>query len=197
MPTNGLQLSAQSVVSLLARIFGPSFYDGPRFGRGGLIHEELAAGPQPEPWRAVMLNPQPLPPRERMALALADAHIQEVLNLDRIGTLFGADVAQRAVERGFGIVSELDDLCPRWPRWPGSWPPPPPPPFGHGEQMTPTELFMFGARFLAASELASQERLKGALAALGEKALGLSMQTDKTLGASMQTAQTLTLSMQT
>ena len=175
---DGLQLSARSVVSLLARIFGPSFYDGPRFGGGdpGWRNRlEIVGGPQPEPWRAVMLNPQPLPPRELYALALADGHIQELLNLDRVGALFGGDVTERALGRSLQLVAEIDDLCPRWPHWPKGWPPPPPPPWER-EEMTATELFVFGSRFLAASELVEQEKLQEALTALGEKALGLSVQ---------------------
>jgi hypothetical protein len=176
--SNGLQLSARSVASLLASIFGPSFYDGPRFGGGdpgrrNLI--DLVSGPLPEPWREVMLNPQPLPPKELHVLALADAHIQEFLALDRIGTLLGGDVAERAQERALRVAAEIDELCPRWPRWPRVWPPPPPPPFGDREQMTRTELFVFGARFLAASELMEQGKLQAAVSQLGEKALKLSM----------------------
>ncbi len=107
MAGDGLQLSARAVVSLLARIFGPSFYDLPRFGRGDLGPRGLVdfvsgphpepwhlSGPQPDPWRLVVSggNPVPwrLPPREFRALTLADAHIQEVLALDRIGPLWGA-----------------------------------------------------------------------------------------------------------
>jgi hypothetical protein len=173
-----MQLSARSVVSLLARIFGPSFYDGPRFGRGdlgrhGLI--DLVSGPSPDPWRAVMLNPQPLPPRELHALTLADSHIQEVLTLDRIGTLLGGESTKRTLDRALRLVADIDEICPRWPHWPKGWPPPPPPPWQRDEQMTLTELFVFGARFLAASELVEQGKLKDALAGLGEKALGLSM----------------------
>src|ERR1700754_3794559 len=62
----GLQLSARFVASILARIYGPSIYDTPRLGGGGplryLILDPIA-GPRPEPWREVALNPQPLPPR--------------------------------------------------------------------------------------------------------------------------------------
>jgi len=65
-------------------------------------------------------------------------------------------------------------LCPRWPPWPKRWPPPPPPPWER-EEMTATQLFVFGARFLAAAELMEQGRLQEALTGLGEKALGLSM----------------------
>src|SRR4051812_4756961 len=116
-----------------------------------------------------MLNPQPLPPRELYALALADAHIRELQTHDRMATLLGGRAAERALERSVRLVAEIEELCPpRWPRWPKVWPPPPPPPWSR-EEMTPTESFVFGARMLAAAELMEQERLQEALAGLGEK----------------------------
>ena len=175
---DGLQLSARSVASLLARIFGPSIYDVPRFGGGDPFRRdlsELVSGPHPEPWREVMLNPQPLPPREAYALALADSHIRELLALDRMGTLLGGEVAERTLDLSLRNVSEIDEICPRWPRWPKGWPPPPSPPWER-EEMSPTQLFVLGSRFLAASELVEQARLQEALTGLGEKALNLSMQ---------------------
>lgn len=188
--TDGLQLSARSTARLLAQIFGPAIYDVPPFGGGDPFRRarlDLVGGPRPEPWRAgsfpvpwreVMLNPQPLPPQELSALALADVHIHEVLGLDRLGALLGGEVAERTLDRSLRLVAEIDELCPRWPRWPKGWPtgwPPPPPPPRPDEEMTVTELFVFGSRFLAASELAEQGPLQDALAGLGEKALGLSM----------------------
>ena len=177
-----LQLSAHMVASLLAHIFGPSWYDGPHYG--GVDLGSIAAGPRPEPWRvagplpdpwaAVMLNPQPLPPRVRYALTLADTHILEVVTLDRMATMFGGEVAANAVERAARLIADDDELCPRWPHWPKLWPPPPPPPWQDGE-MRPTELFVFGTRFLAATEVLEQGRLQEAASSLGAKALDLSM----------------------
>ena len=186
----GLQLSARTVASLLAQIFGPSIYDLPRFGGGDpsrLDLGDLVSGPHPEPWQTVMLNPQPLPPRESYALALADAHIRELLSLDSIGTLLGRQVAERAQDRSVRSVTELIDICPEWPRWPKGWPkrwPPPPPPPWPYEVMTPTTLLVYGSRFLAASEIVEEEQLREALTDLGTKALTLSME-----GAGDQVAQ--------
>lgn len=176
--SRNLQISARSLVSLLASIFGPSFYDLPRFGRGDLGRRgllDLISGPQPDPWRAVALNPQPLPPKALYALALADAHIEEVLGLDRVGALLGGEVAERGQDWALRLIADLDELCPRWPKWPRVWPPPPPPPVWENEEMTSTELLLYGTRLLAASELLQQERLQGALADLGERALDLSL----------------------
>ncbi len=91
---DGMQVSARSVANMLARVFGPSFYDAlyPHFDRGNLDRHklfDLVGGPRPEPWHVVMLNPQPLPPKELYALALADAHIHELLALDRAGEMLG------------------------------------------------------------------------------------------------------------
>lgn len=173
-----LMISAHSVASLLAHAFGPSFYDGPWFDHGDPSWHraalDLVGGPRPEPWRAVALNPQPLPPGPRHAMALADAHIQEVLALDRAASLLGEESSSRAQDRMVQQILEVDELCPRWPNWPKRWPPPPPPPWQRDE-MNPAELFLFGARFLAASELLDQGRLQDALGRLGEKAIGLSV----------------------
>jgi len=182
-----LQLSARSVASILAHVFGPSYYDGPRFGDGDPVGPRnvytVATGPFPDPWRAVALNPQPLPPRERYALALADAHIQEVLSLDRMASVFGGEVSEHALQRSVKMLDDVEGICPKWPRWPRHWPPPPPPPFSHDDIMTSTELFVFGVRLLAASDVAEQGRLRESFTRLGEKALGLSMQGARELAA--------------
>ena len=172
----GMQLSARFVASILARIYGPSIYDTPRFGGGGPLRShlvDLVAGPHPDPWREVALNPQPLPPRAVYTLALADAYVQQIVQLDRAAVLHGEDVSQRAVERAFRLVADVDEICPRWPRWPKTWPPPPPPPWSR-ETMTETELFVFGTRILAAAEVLEHGQLQEGLAGLGERVIGLS-----------------------
>jgi hypothetical protein len=177
MNHSGTQISARFVADLLAKIFGPSFYDGPRYGVGPLDQLVLGASQQVSDRRsAVMLNPQPLPPRAMLAMNLADAHIQEVLSLDRVGSLMGEEVAERAVNRALRLVEDVDEICPRWPRWPKVWPPPPPPWWDLGDEMTSPELFLFGTRFIAAAGQVSEEKLQDALARLGEKALNLSAQ---------------------
>lgn len=190
-----LMMPARSVASLLAHVFGPSWYDGPHYGwgtRGALASEPdpipwrsagLAAGPQPEPWRAyagLASGPRPEPWRTAHAIALADAHIHQLLALDRTGSLLGGEAMERAEGRALRLIAEIDELCPRWPKWPPHWPPPPQP--WDDREMKPTELLVFGARLLAASELLEQSRIQNALATLGEKAMGLS------LGADRQTA---------
>ena len=173
----GSQLSARAVADLLARIIGPSFYDGPRFGDGISGLSQVSAGISARAYErgsAVMLNPQPLPPRVVHAVALADAHIAEILSLDRAARLLGGEVSERALNQSLRQLDEIDELCPRWPRWPRVWPPPPPPPWDLDDVMTNTELFLFGSRFMVAASVASEERLQDALGKVGGKALALS-----------------------
>jgi hypothetical protein len=180
----GLQLSARFVASILARIFGPSFYDTPLGGGGDPYHVAVpTAAPAVAASRfsQVMLNPQPLPPGESVALGMADAYIREIVELDRIGTLFGGEVQERAVRRSFDLIAEVDELCPHWPKkwprgWPKKWPPPPPPPYGLGEEMRDTELFVYGARFLAAASVIESDRVREGIASLGERILGRSVE---------------------
>ena len=176
MAPSETRLSARAVADILARIFGPSFYDGPRFGVGpSVLNQRIAEVSETVFNRgsAVMLNPPSLPPRETYALALADAHIQELLSIHRVGSLLGGEVEERALGQSLRQIADIDELCPRWPRWPIGWPPPPPPPWQLDEEMSPTELFLFGSRFMAAAGLVKQENLQNALASLGGKALTL------------------------
>ena len=163
---NNLMLSARSVAALLAHIFGPSIWDDPHFGGGGPL-ARMRALPGAA-FEEVMLNPQPLPPRERYAMALADATISDITEVGRMGTLFGGEAGQRMQEAALRQLADFEELCPRWPRWPRHWPPPPPPPWTR-EEMTATELFVVGARLAAAAEIAQDERLQGALADAGSR----------------------------
>lgn len=172
MSKYAVQLSALSLSRLLASIFGPNIYDDPRFG-GHLpeIFREMAESHG----GAVSLNPQPLPPKVVYARAVADTHIRGLLALDRMGALLGGEVAQRTLQSALSQVADMEDLCPTWPIWRG-WPPPGPPPPWLKDEMDPIELFVYGTRFIAASDVFGQEKLGAALTQLGEKALTLSMQ---------------------
>ena len=174
-----MQVSARTIASLLAHIFGPSFYDDPRFGRGDpRASAQLAFGPRPEPWQLSALNPQPLPPKALHALHLADSHIEQLLMLDRNAVLLVGEAAERSLQRGIRAIAEIEELCPVWPRWPRLWPPPPPPPW-EGEKMQASELLLFGTRVLEASRVAEHPSMQKALGALGEKAVGLALSVDK------------------
>ncbi len=174
---NDVMLSARSVAMLLARIFGPSIWDDPHFGGGGplahvhpalTVRQALGGMSNGALLEAMMLNPQPLPPRERYALLLADATISEIVAVSNMGMLFGSDAGQRMQEVALRQLANFEEMCPRWPPWPKTWPPPPPPPWER-EEMAATELFVVGARLAAAADVAQDERLQGALADAGSR----------------------------
>jgi hypothetical protein len=175
MPTE-LQLSSRSAAALMAQIFGPAVYEIPGRGVGPVRprYRDFLDGTLADSWQSVSLNPRPLPPREAYALALADAHIHELIRLDRLGTLLGGDVERRAIEQALRTMAEIVECCPRWPAWPTGWSIPPNP--DPQSTMRPDDLFVFGSLMLSAAELIEQPALRDAVATLGEHVLGLSME---------------------
>jgi len=170
-----------SIASILANIFRPAIYDAPPFNGGNPFHVGYVLGPQPEPWRTgiagtaerVSLNPQPLPPKVVVAIALADAHLTQVFETDRLAQVFGGKHVESGVSITRNVLMEIDDLCPRWPKWPFPWPPRR---LDFGEEMMGREeLLIFGSRFLAASALLTQSDLAGAAAQVGNKAMDLAL----------------------
>jgi hypothetical protein len=112
---------------------------------------------------AVALNPQPLPPREFVALAVADAHLSEIVRLASVGES-GGDRSS-----ALRLIAEIDDICPpNWP-WPpkGRFPPPPPPWWEIDEPMRASELFFMGGRFLLAGETVADPAVRQALTRTG------------------------------
>ena len=111
---------------------------------------------------AIALNPQPLPPREFVAIAVADAHLSEIVRLASVGE-------SNANRTALHMIAEIDDICPpNWP-WPpkGRFPPPPPPWWEADEPMRPSELFFMGSRFLLAGETAVEAEVRQALTRTG------------------------------
>jgi hypothetical protein len=178
MANNEFQIPGRFIAAIFAKLH-PAIYDVPPHGIDpfrAILKEFAGTAAAYSGASAVELNPQPLPPRWAYALKLADAYISEFVALDRMGNLLGGDVAKRALDQSLSLVSDIDDICPRWPRWPWPWPPIPWP-WTQEEEMNPVELFVFGMRILGASQVVQQEKLSGALTALGEKVTSLSMQT--------------------
>jgi hypothetical protein len=121
-------------------------------------------------FESIALNPQPLPPREFVAIAVADAHLSEIVRLANIGETAGSRSAIR-------LIAEIDDICPpNWP-WPpkGPFPPPPPPWWEVEEPMRASELFFMGSRFLLAGETAIDEAVRQALTRTGTKMMEASV----------------------
>ena len=171
-----LQLSALDVARILARIFGPEIYDAPPFNGGDPFRRRILAqlyGPLPDPWSAVALNPQPLPPKERFAVLLADAHLADVFRIEQAALDFGDGFAERGIARSRQVLADIEELCPRPFTWPKGWPVPPRP-FGD-EDMQSTELFLFGMRFLAAADLLEVDQLKEGVTNVGNRAVGMAL----------------------
>ncbi len=145
---------------ILESIFGPSIWDVE--GIGGPLRNRLVErmGPVPDPWIIAGLNPQPLPPKERYALALADAHVLELLRVDALAADFGEAAVERGIGRVRGKMSEIEELCPRPFPWPRKWPVPPGP--FPGEEFGPAELAIMGSRFAMAAERLESGALKDA-----------------------------------
>ena len=173
--------SNASLASILVRIFGPAIYDAPPFNGGDPFHLSRVFGPHPEPWRShiagvadyVALNPQPLPPKVVIAIRLADAHLAQVFELDRMAQFMGAKVLEGGIQSLSGTLADVDEICPKWPKWPFPWPPPRDD-FGD-DVMRPDELLVFGSQFLAASSLIANPELAAATASIGNKAMDLAL----------------------
>src|SRR5215217_6531175 len=109
---------------------------------------------------AVSLNPQPLPPGELLALAVADAHLSEIVRLANFGDGAGRETALRR-------IADVDELCPPL------WPKPPKgvfPPrwwWDFREPMRESEAFFMGARFLSAAEVVGDDVVREALTRTG------------------------------
>jgi hypothetical protein len=150
------------LVQILELAFGPSIYDVPEFGGGGPLRSRVFQrfGPHPEPWVIAGLNPQPLPPKALYALMLADAHVAELMRVDSLV----ADLGEGAVEQGSsrlqGLMTEIEELCPRPFPWPKRWPVPPGP--LPDEDFGSVELAIVGSRFAMAAERLESGSLKDA-----------------------------------
>ncbi len=170
-----LQLSSRSAAAFLAQILGPDVFAIVHFG-GATVrpgHRNFLSEPPPAPWQSTVLCPRLMPPSEAYALALAEAHVQELVRLDRLGALSGGEVEGRAVDLALDVVAEIEEGCPGWPKWPVGRPKPSDP--TSRDTMRPDELFIFGSLMLSAAELMNHHRLRDALVGLGERLLRLSM----------------------
>ncbi|ACK49666.1 hypothetical protein Msil_0695 [Methylocella silvestris BL2] len=118
----------------------------------------LGAGPLPDPWTTIALNPQPLPPR----VAFVCAVVREVA--DRALLIFDVANAQRGGgDQGIIIVSGyvsrfVDDYCGDDFRF--KWPFPGPRPEWLSERVTSVDLVMAGLNFEHESALAPTDDLQ-------------------------------------
>lgn len=143
-------------------------------------------GPSPQPWRtpvsqrwdrfsAVALNPQPLPPKERFAVAVTDAMLSQVVHLANAAELAGGDSGGNLLRRAVTMLQDWDELCPRWPKWPKNWPPPPDPPDWLGDEMSPVAHFLAATRVLAAADAVYDESIASTMSELGDRQFDYSL----------------------
>lgn len=146
----------------------------------------LVSGPLPDPWRTarqgligrldqVALNPQPLPPKDLYALALADAMLARVVSLSQLGRILGGEAGANMQKAAVAAVADFEEICPRWPHWPKHWPPPPPPPWEEGE-MAASQLFLAGSRLLLAAETVGDATVQRALDTAGNKLMDMGVE---------------------
>lgn len=179
-----IQLPASAVAQLLRVLLPDATYG----------NSSAAPGSPSDPWQLIGLNPQPLPPKtgpllepwmqlpwqtpsgELVAVAHADALLQEFTTLGRLASLFDGQVAERAVDQGLSLIAELDELCPRWPI-PKIWrrlPQPPRPPRPN-EDMSGTELLIYGMRLLDGVDGVGHEKLADAIGGLASRSLEIAV----------------------
>ncbi|HRC62646.1 MAG TPA: hypothetical protein PLX85_05425 [Dehalococcoidia bacterium] len=157
--------SSQRAIARLIMWRNPGAIDGsiPHAPRTFRTHSQLGAFGEvghigvSDLLEAVALNPQPLPPRERYAFAVASALIETVMSYAQLSEVLGAAVANNAERFAIQAVEDFEELCPRLPKWPfsfkfGTWPPPPPPPPDPYDEMSFSELMVVASNLLVAAE---------------------------------------------
>ena len=123
---------------------------------------KLFAGPHPEPWVQVALNPQPLPPRMAFSVALAQEVIEKI-SLSEMADALPKEARGQTLEFTNNFLSRFIDDCGNGrvvpgKRWPG--------PFPHylgDKAVYGIELVVIGAQFAKAASLVSNERLQQSL----------------------------------
>lgn len=116
---------------------------------------ERFVGPRPEPWREIMLNPQPLPPRSAFAVRTAQSAIQSIFAVRELVS-FLPFREQTETHRSLSarLARFIEDSDSRWPRW-WKYPPPPPPSWWEelvGSAPEPPDLAIMGAQFSTAAK---------------------------------------------
>ncbi|TSA83859.1 hypothetical protein FNU79_11580 [Deinococcus detaillensis] len=177
--SENINISRQALFSLVGALTGypnPDDSNEPRGPWGPVIRQARdklhVMGLQPEPWRAVTLNPQPLPPRWAAASALAEVILDRVDHLEMLAAAlpkeagaslraYGSDMIRRFVDDycGNGII--VIHLPKHGPFPPGGDEPQP---------IGPLELLVVGMKFTGAAELS------GDVSAAGEKLIEVGLQ---------------------
>jgi hypothetical protein len=170
---NDFQLSARYIASIIDSIFAkrnPALYDTPHFGGDPFFNANLFRGLR-SVTRAEQeeINPQPLPPRLAHFSSQVNAVVGQIVALESFGSLLGGDVNKRASEATFNFLDEVDELCPRFPRW---WPHH----FNDTDAMNEAELFLFAMGLLNGSQAVRQEKTANSMVVLAQKLVSFSTQ---------------------
>ena len=179
MPEDDIRISRKVLVSLVGRLvhgYPNPEDDSPVGPWGPVIRRALervrwTAGPEPDPWRRVALNPQPLPPRLALAVALADAVIDKTTALHEIEEVLPEEAQGGAHRAASGFLARFIDDCgngriPPWKRWPGPWPPRSE---EFAEPINAFEMVVMGAQFAQAASLMEHQELQSDLSEAGAR----------------------------
>lgn len=162
--------------------FGP-------FGPGGPVLRYLLEIQRSRRLDQVALNPQPLPPKEVIAVALAQNVIDQVAQLHAFADMLPGEAGAELREGGLRLLDEFSDSCGTMTRreliaalirWLLGKRPPPPPPDPEpwwDERLDAFDLITIGVQLQATFEQIADERLANALDQVGSKVMdgGLAM----------------------
>ena len=152
-------------------------------------------GPVAHSWLDVLsrisLNPQPLPPKEFFATALANAFVERANFVSEMGTLFGDK--QRSL--GTSFTAEFEDAggwCGTMGRWELlqkilSWlrhhnPPPPPPEPWWKQSLTQNEIIIVGGRVAFAAESFGDQAIRQVMKGVGGDLMQHGLRSGQTTG---------------
>ncbi len=162
--------------------FGP-------FGPGGPVLRRLLEFQRLRGLDRVALNPQPLPPKEILAVALSQSVTDHLAQIHALADTLSGDVADDLRNGGLRFLDEFGEWCGTMThreliaalirRLLGKRPPPPPPepePWWD-ERLDASDLITIGVQMQAAFEQIADERLAGSLEQVGSKLMdsGLAM----------------------
>lgn len=161
--------------------FGP-------YGPGGPVLRRLLEVQRLRGLDRVALNPQPLPPKEILAAALAQSVTDHVAQLHALADMLAGDVAEDLRNGGLRFLDEFGEWCGTMTRREliaalirrllGKRPPPPPEPEPWwDERLDAADLITIGVQMQAAFGQIADERLAGSLEQVGSTLMdnGLAM----------------------
>lgn len=162
--------------------FGP-------YGPGGPVLRYLLEVQRLRRLDWVALNPQPLPPKEAIAVALAQNVIDQVAQLHAFANMLSGEAANDLRNGGLRLLDEFGDWCGTMTRrellaallrWLHGKRPPPPPPEPEpwwDERLDAFDLITIGVQLQATVEQIADDQLASALGQVGGKLMdgGLAM----------------------